>query len=72
MSGSSVPSKKTSYRTLDEILDHTIGVLKVLEDASSLIPVAGVGAAIPIVRRIVEQLRVSRQFLLLVTRSPDD
>ena len=59
MSGSSTPFKKKSNSTLDEILDRTIGVLNVLEDASDLIPVAGVGSAIPIVRKIVEQLRVS-------------
>ena len=59
MSGSSAPSKKKANSTLDEILDRTIGVLNVLEDASDLIPVAGIGSAIPIVRKIVEQLRVS-------------
>ena len=59
MSGLSAPPKIKSNSTLDEILDRTIGVLDVLEDASDLIPVAGVGSAIPIVRKIVEQLRVS-------------
>ena len=59
MSRLSTPSKRKTNGALDKILDRTIGVLDVLEDASDLIPVAGVGSAIPIVRKIVEQLRVS-------------
>ena len=59
MSGLSTSSKRKPYTTLDDALDRTINALKVLEDASSLIPVAGVGVAIPIIRKIVEQLRVS-------------
>ena len=58
-SGSSATSKRKAYSTLDDVLDRTISALKVLEAASSLIPVAGVGVAVPIVRKIVEQLRVS-------------
>ena len=59
MSGSSVSSKKKPHGTLDAILDHTISTLKVLEGVSNLIPVAGVTVAIPIIRKIAEQLRVS-------------
>ena len=61
-SGSSTPAKRKAYTTLDDLLDRTISALKVLEGASSLIPVAGVGVAIPIVRKIVEQLRVSKRY----------
>ena len=58
-SGSSTSAKRKAYTIVDDVLDRTISALKVLEAASSLIPVAGVRVAIPIVRKIVEQLRVS-------------
>jgi hypothetical protein len=43
---------------LDAILGRIDDVLQLLGDVSSVVPVAGFGVAVPIVRLIVAQLRV--------------
>jgi hypothetical protein len=51
--------EKRSNDALNTTLDRIGFVLDVLGDDADLIPVAGLSSAVPIVRRIVDQLRVS-------------
>jgi hypothetical protein len=54
--------KRKRNESLKATLDRVDLALNVLNDVASLVPVAGFANAVPIVRRIVEQIRVSALF----------
>jgi hypothetical protein len=53
---------KKRNESLNAALDRVDVALNVLNDAASLVPVAEFANAVPIVRRIVKQIRVSALF----------